>query len=237
MGDQIPRILIVEDDVEMARFILRLLKRNGYDAHAVLTVAAAKAFTAKHKPDLYILDIELPDGDGISLCKELRRNSDALVLFLTGRSESRDKIVGLESGGDYYITKPYDKDEFLAVVHSLTRRFEHTREKIAEATFVSKGSLVLNIKEKSVCVSGDEVELTPKEFAVLLLLVQNENRELSSEEIYKNVWKTEMGIDTGVVRKLISQIKRKLDIDEIEDFAIQTRYGGGYTFVNESDNF
>lgn len=233
MGNRKAQILIVEDDREMAQFILRLLKRQGYDSYAVYNVAGAMGFAENNRPDLYILDIELPDGDGLSLCKELRKGSDAAVLFLTCRTGTHDKVVGLSAGGDYYLTKPYDKDELLAIVQSLLRRLEQSREKIASASVIEKGPLTLNILNGSVSLNGAEIDLTPKEFAVLLLLVQNEDRTLSNEEIYRQVWKSDIYIETGVVRKLISQIKKKLGADDTDDFAILTKYGGGYTFTRE----
>ena len=237
MSKSEPTILLVEDDKEMATFVVRLLKRQGYNTYAVHSVTKALEFVNRMTPDLFILDIELPDGDGIALCAELRKKTDAAVLFLTCRTDTRDKIQGLHTGGDYYLTKPYDKDELLAVIDSLLRRIELTKEKIAEVTVIEKGPLVLNIPESGVSINGEAVDLTPKEFAVLLLLVQNESKELSIDEIYKQVWKAEMYIDTGVVRKSISQIKKKLGLDDLDDIAILTRYGGGYTFINETDFF
>jgi len=101
-----------------------------------------------NKPDLFLLDIELPDGNGLTLCREFHRNSDAPVLFLTGRSAIADKVTGLSAGGDYYLTKPYDKDELLAVINSLLRREQSAQEKIAGASVIEKGSLTLKTDEK-----------------------------------------------------------------------------------------
>ena len=122
-----PTILIVEDDVDMARLNAKLLKRRGYDAMAAYTAAEARSLVREVKPDLFVLDIGLPDGCGLSLCKEFQECSDAPVLFLTGRASTQDKVSGLKMGGDYYLTKPFDNTEFLAVVESLLRRTEKTR--------------------------------------------------------------------------------------------------------------
>lgn len=225
-------ILIVEDDEIMAQLNARLLKRQGYDTLVAYTAAEARLLVRENPPDLFVLDIGLPDGSGFSLCEEFRRDTDAPVLFLTGKSETKDKVTGLNIGGDYYLTKPYDRSEFLAVIKSLLRKEEQTRKKIAEGSVIERGSLTLKLQEQKAFVEDRDAELTSKEFAVLLMLVQNENKELTGEQLYENVWGTVMGVDTGLIRKTISQIKKKLDIDETDDFLIQTIYGGGYIFIS-----
>ena len=233
MNEETPLVLVVEDDEDMAQFNARLLKRQGYDTKVAYSAANARALFNDSLPDLFILDIGLPDGDGFSLCKELRKKTDAPVLFLSGKSETSDKITGLGTGGDYYLTKPYDKNEFIAVVQSLLRRMEQTRKKIDEASTIKRGSLTLMLSERKAYVSGRDTELTPKEFSVLLMLAQNEDRELSSEMIFHSVWGADMNIDTGLIRKNISTIKRKLGEEDAADFNIFTEYGRGYTFTTK----
>jgi DNA-binding response OmpR family regulator len=225
-----PLILVVEDDEEMANFNARMLKRRGYDTLIAYNAAEARSALCDNKPDLFVLDIELPDGDGLSLCKEFRMMNDAPVLFLSGRKKLQDRVTGLGFGGDYYLTKPYMLEEFVAVVQSLLRRAEQTSKKIAEATIIKRGSLTLHLPQSKAIVNGHDAELTPKEFAVLLLLVQNEGKELTPEAIYEHVWKTDMYIDTGLIRKHISQIKKKLAKNDTNDFSILTEYGSGYIF-------
>ena len=230
-----PLILIVEDDEEIARFNARMLKRRGYDALIAHNAAEARTFARCHErtPDLFVLDIELPDGDGLSLCNELRRDNDAPVLFLTGRKKLQDKVAGLETGGDYYLTKPYVMEEFIAVVQSLLRRAEQTRIKIAEATVITRGSLTLQLPQNRALINGRDTELTPKEFAVLLFLAQNEGKKLTAEAIYEHVWGTEMNSDPNAIRLHISRLKKKLDEENSNDFSILTEYGGGYTFTTD----
>ena len=233
MNDGKPLVLIVEDDEDMALLNARLLNRRGCDTYIANTAAEALSFVSSNSPDLFVLDIEIPDGDGLSLCSELQMSSDAPVLFLTGRAETSDKIAGLSAGGDYYLTKPYDKNEFLAVIQSLLRRAKQTKEKLMEASIITKGSLSLNLDEKKAFINGHDAELTMKEFSVLLILVQNENKELSSEAIYKSAWGADMNIDTGLIRKHISMLKKKLGEEESADFNIFTEYGRGYIFTTE----
>jgi len=226
-----PLILIIEDDVELALLNARLLKRKGYDVMVTNTAEEARDFLKMVKPALFILDIGLPDGDGFELCEEFKQRTDAPVLFLTGRKETRDKVAGLQAGGDYYITKPYENAELTAAVESLLQKEEQIRKKIAEVSVIERGALTLKLHESKAYIGERNAELTPKEFAVLALLVQNEENELSSEMIYETVWEADMNIDTGIIRKYISVIKKKLDVENTDDFDIISEYGGIYKFT------
>ena len=226
-----PLIMIVEDDRDMAQLNARLLTRHGYETIVANSATEARRYLQEAAPDLFVLDIGLPDCDGISLCTELRLQSDAPVLFLTGRSETDDKVEGLNAGGDYYLTKPYDRYELIAVVSSLLRRVEQTKKKLTETSVISRGPLTLKITESRAYVNGRDAELTSKEFAVLLFLVQNEEKELSGEIIYNTVWGTTMNNDANAVRLTISRLKKKLHEESVDEFAIFTKYGGGYTFT------
>ena len=233
MGETGYLVLIVEDDGDMAELNARLLKRNGFEVYVAHDAAGARALFGEHTFDLVVLDIGLPDGDGVSLCREYRRENDTPIMFLTGRTETADKVTGLGAGGDYYLTKPYDRNEFVAVAQSLVRRAEQTKKKITEAIVIKRSSLTLKLVENKAYVNETDAELTAREFSVLLFLIQNENKEVSAEKIYEAIWGTIMSIDTGIVRKTVSQIRKKLEIDETGEFFIQTKYGGGYMFTSE----
>ena len=226
-----PTVLLVEDDKDLARLNARLLKRQGYDVVVAYTAAEARAAVCDIPLDLFVLDIGLPDGNGLELCREFRDSSDAPLLFLTGRSGADDKISGLDSGGDYYLTKPYDKDEFIAIVRSLLRRAKQTQDKIAEATVICKGSLTLRLDERKAIVNDRDARLSQKEFSVLLMLVQSEGGELAYEHIYESVWGTSMHNDSSALRQLISRMKKKLDEENAVDFSILNEHGVGYTFT------
>lgn len=224
-------ILIVEDDAETARLNARMLTRRGYGVTTANSAAEARAAVRGNTPDLFVLDIILPDGDGLSLCREFRQNNDAPVIFLTGQKSTENKIAGLSGGGDYYLTKPYSIDEFLAVVERLLERTRRERKKVNEALSITRGSLTLQIPQRVAFINGRDVELTPKEFAVLLLLVQNEDMELPSGVIYEHVWRTPMNHDTGALRVQIARLKKKLDEENTDDFSIIYKQGKGYTFT------
>jgi len=231
MSEPRPVILVVEDDRELAQINARILKRRGYAVTVAHSANEARGAVAQKIPDMLILDISLPDGDGRALCKEFRRDTNAPVLFLTGLTETADKLKSFDSGGDYYLTKPYDPDEFTAVVGSMLRRARQIRQMIAEASVITRGPITLNLPESKATVNGRDAELTPKEFAVLLMLVQNEGRELASERIYSNVWGATMNNDPNAVRLQISRLKKKLGEEDQDGFAIFTEYGKGYTFT------
>jgi DNA-binding response OmpR family regulator len=233
MSDLKPLIIMVEDDEDMARLTGRLLSRDNYEVLLAFNAKNAKELMQNHKPDLLILDIMLPDSDGITLCEELRNDSDAPVLFLTGKRAPSDKVEGLRAGGDYYLTKPYNRDEFLAVVGSLLRRESETRKKIKDATELKRGTLTLLLAQSKALVNGLDANLTPKEFSILYLLMLNENKELNGETIYKKIWNTDAPEDLGTVRQHISRLKKKLNEENTDDFSILNKPGQGYMFTTE----
>jgi DNA-binding response OmpR family regulator len=233
MSDRKPLILMVEDEKELARFNARFLTRKGYEVLLAFNAAEARALAREHKPDLFVLDVILPDGNGFSLCEEFRAVSDAPMLFLAGKKEPEDEMAGLTAGGDYYMRKPYEREQLLAAIQSLLRRADMTRQRVAEATVLTRKSLTIQIPQGKALVNGCDAELTPKEFAVLLLLVQNENKELSDKAIYKSVWGMDMHGDNGALRRHISLLKKKLGEETADDFSIVSFYGGGYAFTTK----
>ena len=224
-------ILIVEDDTDMARLNSRLLKRQGYDVFVACNAVEARAIVLEISPDIFVMDIGLPDGNGLELCREFRKISDAPLIFLTGKSATQDKITGLDSGGDYYLTKPYDKDELISIVQALLRRAEQTQKKIAEATFIERGSLTLKLDERKAFVNQKDTKLSTKEFSLLLLLVQNEDKELSHEFLYEAIFGTVMNNDSSSLRQMMSRMRRKINEEEAIDFYILNEHGFGYTFT------
>ena len=226
-----PTILIVEDEPEVLNINARMLKRHGYRVLTADSVQESNARLKEAVPDLLILDIMLPDGSGYDVCEEFRRISDNPVVFLTGKNEIFDKVEGLARGGDYYLTKPYSFDELLAVIGRLLKRYFRTEEKYKQSDFVKRGSLTLELSKNKAYVSGTDVNLTVKEFALLLLLVKNENRILSPQELYETVWGTPSADDTRTVRFHIRNLKKKIDTENADDYDIVSVYAKGYFFT------
>ncbi|MCL1794627.1 MAG: response regulator transcription factor [Oscillospiraceae bacterium] len=226
-----PLILMVEDNEKMAQLNTRLLNRQGYEVRIAYSAAEARDLFGRIKPDLFVLDIGLPDGDGRELCEEFRRESDMPILFLTGKIETKEKVNGLKIGGDYYLTKPYDREEFIVVVRNLLSRVEQLRKKIEESYIIKKGALSLRLDERKAYVNGRDALLTGKEFAVLLVLVQNEDRELSYEAIYEQVWGMPMNENVNALRQQILRLRKKLGEENEKSFYIFNEHGKGYTFT------
>ncbi len=232
-----PVILMVEDETDVLRINARLMTRRGCRVLCAETYAAALQLLERHTPDLLILDIMLPDGSGYDLCQRFRAVSDHPVIFLTGKTDLADRIDGLHRGGDYYLTKPYDPDELMAVAQRLLQRHMETQKNRADMSVITRGSLSLNIPKSRAEVCGRDAGLTAKEFALLLLLVRSEGKELTADLLYKTVWDTSAEKDTRTVRTHINNLRRKLGAENTDDFDILSVYGKGYTFVcNESDH-
>ena len=225
-----PLILMVEDEDTVLAANKRMLERRGYEIAEAVSYKAACDFLESNVPDLIILDIMLPDGSGIDICKKFREKSENPVIFLTGKSDISDKVEGLSLGGDYYITKPYQFDELLAVVRRLLERNEIQKQKEEKLTVLKKGNLELDIQSHSVTLGGKAIYLTGKEFALLHFFMKNIGREISNEEIYREIWKNDAVNDVRTVRKHIMNLRSKIKAGETDDFDIVTLYGKGYIF-------
>lgn len=231
MNEGKPIILVVEDETDVLRINVRMLTRRGYTVYTAENCSQAYERLENPTPDLLILDIMLPDGSGYDICERFRSISDHPVIFLTGKGESCDKVEGLGHGGDYYLTKPYDPDELLAVADRLIKRHLQTKQKHEQLTTIVKGSLTLDIPRSRATVSGADARLTIKEFALLLLLVQNEDKEVSPHELYEKVWGVPSGDDIRTIRFHIKNLRRKIHADDANDYDIVSVYGKGYMFT------
>ena len=226
-----PVILMVEDEDAVLQINARMMRRRGYEVRTAGTCREARALWGSDLPDLLILDIMLPDGSGFELCDQFRQISDHPVIFLTGKNETGDKVEGLVRGGDYYLTKPYDMDELLAVAERLMQRHLQTLERQEHLTVIRRGALTLDIPRARATVDGKDASLTAKEFALLLFLIQNEEHELSPQRLYETVWGAKAEDDTRTVRFHIANLRRKLHADDARDFDIVSSYGKGYLFT------
>jgi DNA-binding response OmpR family regulator len=197
-------ILLIEDNEQILYGNARMLKRRGYDVMMALTLREAREKIAKTKPDAAVLDIMLPDGSGLDFMRELRRHSNVPVLLLTGLTTSKDIIRGLTEGGDDYITKPYDFGVLLARLEALLRRANQPIK------VVSKGSLSFDIISNRAYLHGDDLRLSPKEFAVLLLLSENTGRDISAKYIYESVWKQPYTDENTSLKNIVSRLRGKL---------------------------
>lgn len=207
-------ILLVEDDANIQRINRRILEREGFVVLCAGTLKEAEAVLNGHKPDALVLDIMLPDGNGLEFCEKIRPYTPAPVLFLTALDERDEIIEGLVAGGNDYITKPYDVNEFAARVKAQLRLARMNRQASEKAKTLTRGPLVLDIVALRAFLGGEDMLLSAREFSVLLFLLKNEGKTLSAEEIYKGAWDQPMTGNASALWKCISRLKNKLAVCE-----------------------
>jgi DNA-binding response OmpR family regulator len=216
-------ILIVEDETSIASFVSLYLKNAGYNVRAVTTGSAALTQIAAEQPALIILDLMLPDIDGIEICRRVRKTSDVPILMLTARDEDVDKIIGLEVGADDYLTKPFNPRELVARVKSVLRRAAPERRRDAEEE-LHHGDLSINAGRREVKVGEEEIQLAPKEFDLLWELLDHKGLVLTRDQLLERVWGYTFAGDTRTVDVHVRQLRRKLG----DASPIVTVWGVGY---------
>ena len=221
-------ILIVEDEQSIASFVSLYLKNAGYGVRAVTTGAGALNAVATEMPALIILDLNLPDMDGVEICRRIRKGSDVPILMLTARDEDVDKIIGLEVGADDYLTKPFNPRELVARVKSVLRRSTADR-RIDEGDELRHGDLVINSGRREVLVGDDEIQLAPKEFDLLWELLDHRGIVLTRDQLLERVWGYTFAGDTRTVDVHVRQIRRKLG----DASPIVTVWGVGYKVATD----
>ena len=217
------RILVVEDEKHLNRIISEAMEDEGYSVDSCFNGADALEYALSAKYDVMILDIMLPKLDWLELVRRLRRRGDTTpVLFLTARDSVADKVEGLESGGDYYLTKPFDFQELLAVVHVMTRKYTGNRSNI-----YTIADLTLDTAAKTVVRAGKNIELTQKEFSLLEYMVRNRGVVLSREMIENNLWNYDYEGGTNVVDVYVGYLRKKMDTG-FDKKLIHTVWGTGW---------
>ncbi|MGB2953056.1 MAG: response regulator transcription factor [Gaiellaceae bacterium] len=229
-GAQVKTILVVEDESSIASFVALYLKNAGYDVRAVGTGADALAQNESLDPALIVLDLMLPDVDGIEVCRRIRQRSDVPILMLTARDEDIDKIIGLEVGADDYLTKPFNPRELVARVKSILRRAAPERRG-AETRQIRHGDLFVDAGRREARVGKEEVQLAPKEFDLLWELLDHRGVVLTRDQLLERVWGYTFAGDTRTVDVHVRQLRRKLG----EASPIVTVWGVGYKVAPARD--
>ncbi|NJL71005.1 MAG: response regulator transcription factor [Candidatus Competibacteraceae bacterium] len=218
-----PKILLIDDDHQLVESLTILLESEMFAVESVLNGADAKDRLRHYEHDVIILDWSLPDYSGVELCKQFRAlGKTTPVLMLTGRSEVEDKEMGLDAGADDYLTKPFSTRELLARVRALLRRYAMSSSNILELE-----NLVLNPSTREVSRNGRNIELLPREFAVLEFLMRHPNQVFTGQALLNHVWASESDASVDAVRTCVMRLRKKLDL-EGETPLIHTVYGVGY---------
>ena len=222
------RILLADDDRAIRDSLSRALGLNGYEVVQANDGAAALAMVEKDKPDVAILDVMMPNVDGLTVCRVLRAERNRLpILMLTARTETADRVAGLDAGADDYLAKPFELDELLARVRALLRRAKPDDDP-ASVTALHLGDLRIEIQARRVWRAGREIELSKTEFDLLELLVRNQGIVLDHTTIYERIWGYDFGPDSKNLAVYISYLRRKLE-EPGESKLIHTVRGVGYT--------
>jgi two-component system response regulator RegX3 len=221
------RVLVVEDEEAISEPLAEHLAREGFDPTVAGTIDQAREAFSATAPDLVLLDVMLPDGDGRDLCREIRRTSDVPIVMLTARGEEIDKIVGLELGADDYVVKPFSAGELVARMRAILRRGKGTTRR----GVVGVGGIVLDPAARTVTKHDEPVELAAKEFDLLHLLMANAGQVCTREEIMDEVWDPHWFGPTKTLDVHVSWLRKKLEDDPSEPHYITTVRGVGFRFA------
>jgi two-component system OmpR family response regulator len=219
-------VLVVDDEPDLTEVLAGVLAYEGWEVRTAGDVTGALAEARSFVPDAVVLDVMLPDGDGLSVLHQLRASQpDVCVLFLTARDAVEDRIAGITAGGDDYVTKPFSLEEVLARLRGLLRRAGMTRVR-GDATLLTVGDLVMDEDAREVTRGGDIVDLTQTEFELLRYMMRNPRRVLSKAQILDRVWNYDFGGQANVVELYISYLRKKIDAGR--EPMIHTMRGVGY---------
>lgn len=229
-------VLMIDDDKELCSLIKKCLDNEGMSTLVAFSGSMGLKDLEENKDNLslIILDVMLPDLDGFSILKRIREISNVPVLMLTAKNSEEDKIIGLRTGADDYLTKPFSINELTARVDSLIRRFTtlNNTPDIQKWHLIFKG-MTIDIDNRTVCVNDKQIDLTGKEFDLLLFLANNKGRVYTKKQIYTQVWDDEYSFDDSNIMSFISKLRKKIEQNPDNTFYIQTVRGVGYRFNRE----
>ncbi|MBK8173062.1 MAG: response regulator [Sandaracinaceae bacterium] len=226
MSDAGPLVLLVEDEPQMRRFLRASLTSHGYRLVEAGTCAEAIAAATSHNPEMILLDLGLPDGDGLDLTKQIREWSSVPIIVLSARGREEDKVAALDAGADDYVTKPFGANELLARMRVAQRHAAQSTDE--PAAVVEAGALKMDFARREVFVDGRQVHLTPIEFRLLALLTRHAGKVLTHRSILKEVWGPNAQSQTHYLRVYMAQLRRKLEADPARPKILMTEPGVGY---------
>ena len=226
-----PRVLLVEDEDTISEPLAEHLVMEGFDAEVATTLAEALGAYQRQEPDLILLDVTLPDGDGRDFCRDVRKESDIPIIMLTARGEEVDRIVGLELGADDYVVKPFSARELVARVRAIMRRGRVTARKGP----ISVAAITLDPAARTVTKGTETIELAAKEFDLLHILMANAGQVVKREDIMDEVWDPHWFGPTKTLDVHISWLRKKLEDNPSKPRYITTIRGVGFRFADPED--
>ena len=223
------KILVVDDEELLVKGIRFNLQNDGYEVITASNGVQALQQTQACAPDLIVLDVMMPEMDGLTACSKIREFSNVPIILLTAKADDMDKLIGFDNGADDYLTKPFNILELKARIRALLRR-SGAAEKKAEANLLTIGSISLDLDGRNAYRSGELVDLTAKEFDVIEFLMRNANRVYSREMLLDTIWAYEYRSDIRTVDVHIRRLREKLEENPAEPNYIMTKWGVGYYF-------
>ena len=221
------RILVVDDEPQILRALGSTLRGAGYEVDTATTVESALTMAATQPPDAVILDLLLPDGSGVDVCRELRQWTQVPVLVLSAVGEEQEKVAALDAGADDYVTKPFGVDELLARLRAVLRRGAGGGSPVIDV-----GELRLDLEQHALYRDGELVQLTPHEFRLVRLFAQNVGKLLTHKTILNEVWGPAYQSESHYIHVYVSQLRRKVERDPTRPKYLLTEPGAGYRFVD-----
>jgi two-component system KDP operon response regulator KdpE len=225
------RILIVDDEPNILATVAPLLRNNGYDLSSAMNGRSALDAVDRDKPDLIVLDLGLPDLDGIDVCRQVRQASSAPIIVLSARGAEGDKVAALDAGADDYVTKPFGVEELLARIRAALRRSDSRQTATGP---IVRGRLTIDRERFRVMRDGEEIRLTPKEFELLTYLAQHPGRVLTHRAILKAIWGPHATDQPEHLRVLVGSLRKKIEPNPSSPKYILTEPWVGYRFADLS---
>jgi two-component system KDP operon response regulator KdpE len=227
-----PQLLIIEDDAQIRRFLRATFTAEEYRFHEAMTAEEGIAQAAARQPDLIILDLGLPDGDGLEVIRKVREWTQTPIIVLSARGQEKDKIQALDSGADDFVSKPFAVGDLLARIRAALRRAT-TVAGSGAATVFRAGEIEVDLDKRIVCVAGREVHLTPIEYKLLQTLISHTGKVVTQRQLLMQVWGPQHIEQAQYLRVYMAQLRRKLEADPARPKNLLTEPGVGYRLVAE----
>ncbi len=230
------RVLIIEDEPNIIELVAYNLEKEGWLVSKAQTGEEGWEKIQAEHPDIILLDLMLPGIDGMEICRRTRQNKltrDIPIIILTAKAEEADRVLGLESGADDYVTKPFSPRELIARIRAVLRRADKNFSEVEEKEMLVLGPIKMDLRQHKVLVHGNEIELTPKEFDLLHLLLSHPGRAFSREYLLENLWGYEFFGDTRTVDVHVRRLRQKIEDNPAQPYWLETVRGVGYRIREE----